>query len=233
MWRSVAAGLVLGAMVAVLGAPSTARAAGDPREVKGRALFAKGEYQRALEIYATLFAEKGEPLYLRNIGRCYQKLLQPGKAIDSFKEYLRRSPRLKASEREEIQGFIHEMEELRAEQQKKNEPVAPPVSPSEARAGPVEPIKPPPSEPPARARPLRVVADDGAPGGAGSKPPLISKPGDAGGAKTDEGGSILGKWWFWTVVGGVVAGGAVATVLILNGRRTSFPDCMTGYTCPH
>jgi len=218
----IAVGLALGLLMALSSA--TAVAAGDSREVKGRALFAKGEYQRALEIFAALFAEKGDPVYLRNIGRCYQKLQEPGKAIDSFKEYLRRSPRLKASEREEIHGFIHEMEELRAEQ-RKSEPVAPPpVAPPEARAGPVEPIKPPPPEP-AHDRQLRATDGD-----AGDKPSLITKPGEpgAGAAQSD---SVFKKWWFWTAVGGVLVAGGVATVLILNSRGTTFPPCMDGYTC--
>jgi tetratricopeptide (TPR) repeat protein len=211
----IAMALVVG-LLAVLPA-ATSMAAGDPREVKGRALFAKGEYQGALEIFAALFAEKGDPIYLRNVGRCYQKLQEPGKAIDSFKEYLRRSPRLKASEREEIRGFIREMEELKAEQ-RKSEPVAPPV----------EPIKPPPAEH-AHDRPPRVVKDDGS---GGSQPPVISKPGEPGGGAAPESESVFKKWWFWTAVGAVLVGGTVATIVILNSRGTAFPQCTDGFTCP-
>jgi len=112
------ASLLLALMLAVGGGAgvATAFAAQDPREVEGRALFAKGEYEAAVDLYAKLFAEKGDPIYLRNIGRCNQKLRRPDRAIDAFREYLRRARKLKASEREEIEGFIHEMEELRAQQ---------------------------------------------------------------------------------------------------------------------
>jgi len=231
--RAVRSGIAIGLVVGLLAVlpAATSVAAGDSREVKGRALFAKGEYQRALEIFAALFAEKGDPVYLRNVGRCYQKLQEPGKAIDSFKEYLRRSPRLKASEREEIRGFIREMEELKAEQHK-SEPVAPPpTSPPEARAGPVEPIKPPPTEPAGdrTSRPPRLVMDDGS---GGSQPPVVRKPAEPGGEPAPESGSVIKKWWFWAAVGGVVAAGAVATVVILNSRGSAFPPCTDGFTCP-
>jgi hypothetical protein len=90
-----------------------AQAAEDSREVQGRKLYAKGDYQGALEIYATLFAERAEPIYLRNIGRCNQKLRRPEQAIDAFNDYLRRGRKITAAEREEIQGYIKEMEELK------------------------------------------------------------------------------------------------------------------------
>jgi tetratricopeptide (TPR) repeat protein len=118
------------------------RAADDPREVEGRAQFAKGEYQKALDLYATLFAETNDPLFLRNIGRCYQKLRMPDKAIEAFHEYVRRSPRLKPSEQTEIDGFIKEMEELKRAQEK----TSPPPPPPDLRAR--EPLPPPASAPP-------------------------------------------------------------------------------------
>jgi hypothetical protein len=161
------------------GAP--ARAADDPREVRGRALFAKGEYEAALDVYAELFAEKVDPIYLRNIGRCNQKLRRPAKAIDAFREYLRRVRRIKADEREEIEGFIREMEALQADMDRKAErekaerekasggdtpaPAARPPTPSppppdadaglRAVGGPAAPVAPPPPETAAAtARPL-------------------------------------------------------------------------------
>jgi tetratricopeptide (TPR) repeat protein len=119
--------LLLAAIVALALAAPAARAADDPREVEGRALFAKGEYQKALDIYASLFAESGDPLFLRNIGRCYQKLRVPDKSIDAFREYLRRSPGLKPSEQAEVDGFIKEMEDLRREQAAAAPPPPPPI----------------------------------------------------------------------------------------------------------
>ena len=94
-------------------APPMARA-DDPREVEGRAAFSKGDYARALDIFARLYAEASDPVYLRNIGRCQQKLRQPDQAIESFRSYLRRARRIKPAERKEIEGYIAEMEALKA-----------------------------------------------------------------------------------------------------------------------
>ncbi|HEY7371615.1 MAG TPA: tetratricopeptide repeat protein [Polyangia bacterium] len=103
-------------MIAVALLAAAARAADeDPRERQGRALYAKGQYQEALDIYAELFAEKGDPIYMRNIGRCNQKLRRPDKAIDAFRDYLRRAHKLKPAEREEIEGYIKEMQDLKAQ----------------------------------------------------------------------------------------------------------------------
>jgi hypothetical protein len=98
----------------VVGLPAATRAAEDPRELQGRKLYAKGEYQAALDLFATLFAEKGDPVYLRNVGRCNQKLKRPDQAIDAFRDYLRRGHNIKVTERTEIEGYIKEMEALKA-----------------------------------------------------------------------------------------------------------------------
>jgi tetratricopeptide (TPR) repeat protein len=163
--------LTLGAALCVALSAGPARAADDPREVQGRAMFAKGEYGKALDLYATLFAETNDPLFLRNIGRCYQKLRIPDKAIEAFHEYVRRSPKLKASEQAEIDGFIKEMEELQRTEREKAAVTPPPPPPPDLRAR--EPAPPP------GAAPAAAVVSEG--------PPPEEKP-------------IYTRWWFWTAV---------------------------------
>src|ERR1700748_1980236 len=80
----LAVGLALGAQSAVGGAAHAA----DKTELKAREAFAAGKYDDALELFAKLYAETLHPVYLRNIGRCYQKLQKPDQAIDKFREYL-------------------------------------------------------------------------------------------------------------------------------------------------
>ena len=70
-WLAAVAVLAL-----VLGAAGVG-AAGDPRELKAREDFAAGRYQQALDVFAKLYAETLHPVYLRNIGRCYQNLGDP------------------------------------------------------------------------------------------------------------------------------------------------------------
>lgn len=182
--------LSLGAAICVALLAGPARAADDPREVQGRAMFAKGEYGKALDLYATLFAETNDPLFLRNIGRCYQKLRVPDKAIEAFHEYVRRSPKLKASEQAEIDGFIKEMEELqRAEREKAA--LTPPPPPPDLRAR--EPA-PPPGAAPAAA----VVSETPAP---------EEKP-------------IYTRWWFWTGAAVVATAAVITVVALSSSSTS-------------
>ena len=89
-------------------------------ELKAREAFAAGRYDEALDLFAKLYAQTLHPVYLRNIGRCHQKMRQPEKAIDKFNEYLAKEKKISADERKEIDGYIKEMETLRDEQARQN-----------------------------------------------------------------------------------------------------------------
>ena len=117
---------LLGLLLAVLlSTGAVAQAAPlDKRELEARADFAAGRYQKAVDGFASLFADTADPLYLRNIARCYQKMKRPQEAIDGFQEYLHKAKNLSKAERQEIDGYIKEMEALKA-----SEAVAPPVAP--------------------------------------------------------------------------------------------------------
>ncbi len=96
--------------------PAPARHASTPAERQARGEeaarnFMQGRYEEALATFLDLYIQSdGRPEYLRNIGRCQQKLKQYPQAIESFKDYLRRARHLSADERKEVQGFISEME---------------------------------------------------------------------------------------------------------------------------
>src|SRR4051812_20522165 len=85
----------------------------DPREQTARAFFAVGKYREAIDVFAQMYAEKPHANYIFNIGRCYQNLPDPDKAIASFRDYLRRAPKMPAAEKQEIDGYIREMEDLK------------------------------------------------------------------------------------------------------------------------
>ena len=118
----------------VLGA-SAVRAAPDKREVEARADFAAGRYQQAIDLFARLYGETLNPIYLRNIGRCQQNLNQPQAAINAFREYLRKAKGMTADERAEIDGYIKEMEALLASR---------PAAPAPLPAGAPASASPPP-----------------------------------------------------------------------------------------
>jgi serine/threonine-protein kinase len=137
--------VVVSFLVLLGGAAQTAFAAEDPREVEGRTLFARGDFDRSLDVFSKLFAETGEPVYLRNIGRCYQMLSKPDRAITAFREYLRRGKSLSSEERTEVEGFIREMEALKAKQAPPQAPA--PASTSATGPGPAVSMTPSPAPP--------------------------------------------------------------------------------------
>jgi hypothetical protein len=159
--RSIAAVILAFSLVTVGLVPSQSHAAkaktkvtkeaNDPREMQAREAYAAGSYKDALDIYTKLYAEKLHPTYLRNIGRCYQNLGQPDRAISSFREYLRKAKDMPADERAEVEGYIKEMEDL----QKKDDaasastplPAVPPVQPVTPPPQPVVVVQPPPPVP--------------------------------------------------------------------------------------
>jgi hypothetical protein len=191
-------------------------------EMKARETFAAGRFDEALEMFAKLYAETLNPIYLRNIGRCHQKLREPQKAIDAFHDYLAKGKKISADERAEIDGYIKEMEALRDEQAKQAAPPPPPVQP-------IAPPQPNGNPPPGYGAPPPGYAAP-PPGGYAAQPPqpaaaLVSQPGQAPPAATP----VYERWWFWTAIGVVVVGGVVAAVLLSGG--TTKPSCPTGVMC--
>jgi hypothetical protein len=199
--------LALSLMVAGL-VPTPAHAAKekkDPREMQAREAFAAGSYKDALDIYTKLYAEKLHPTYLRNIGRCYQNLHEPERAISSFHEYLRKAKDLPTDERAEVEGYIKEMEDL----QKQNAATADAVKPVP------QPLPATPPVTPAVAQPQPAV--------------YVQQPAPT---PLPEETPFYKHGWFWGVVAGAVVAGTV-TALAVGGvfSQKSNNNCPAGRTC--
>ena len=183
---------------------AVAGAAPDPREMKAREAFAAGMYQDALDLFVKLYAEKLHPNYLRNIGRCYQNLGEPDRAISSFHEYLRKARKPSAAERAEIERYIGEMEELKKTQAGQAQAAKDNPDARARSAGANGPPQPgaPPAAPQVAAAPAAVVVvqREVAPAPAVD---LSARPAPA----KEEPSPIYTRWWFWAIVGGVVAAG--------------------------
>ncbi len=157
-------------VLAVLaGASGAVRAAADKREVEARADFAAGRYQQAIDRFAQLYGETLNPIYLRNIGRCQQGLNQPQAAINSFRDYLKKAKAMTADERQEIEGYIKEMETR----------LAPQPGPPPATTPPV-PLPLPPGPPPSTvvppSPPAEHVSEPGPATAAPPPPPTVALP---------------------------------------------------------
>jgi len=192
---------------ATMAAPKMTSAAPSRIELQAREAFGASRYQEALDLYAKLYAEKLHPVYLRNIGRCYQNLGEPDKAISSFREYQRKAKQLSKDERAEVDGFIAEMQDLKRQRETQ-------------AATPIEPVVKPSAPPPVVEQPL---------------PPETTALTVSNAAITDNSSqepSILTKPWFWGVVGAVVVV-AVVGGLAASGAFSSAKDpvCEMGRTC--
>jgi tetratricopeptide (TPR) repeat protein len=189
-----------------------ALAEGDGRELRARQLFAVGKYAEALEIFGDLYAETLHPTYLRNVGRCYQNLGEPDKAISSFSEYLRQAKNLAPAQREQVEGYIREMEELKRKRQDQRAPAQ-----EATRTTP----------------PARLTATDPDSGSTGSSSSLLAaKTPEATASREvdaqrpeaqDSSGRFYTRWWFWTAAAVVVAGGVVGVLALRSdGTATTF-----------
>jgi len=188
--------------------------AADSRELKAREAFAAQRYQDALELFAKLYAETLHPIYLRNIGRCYQNLGQPDQAITSFREYLRKGKNLREEETREIEGYIKEMEELKRSKEA-SASSATSSSKTETSDGIVKPL---PS----------AASVSSAPPPAGTASAVLVAPPPA---PVEESPPLYGRWWFWAIVGGVVAAGVGIAFAAGAFTRTEDASCPNGTMC--
>jgi tetratricopeptide (TPR) repeat protein len=121
-------------VLAGLAAP--ALAAKDPREATARKFFAAGKYEAAIDVYAEMYKDKPHANFLFNIGRCYQNLDEPARAIASFREFLRRAEHVAPKDKERALAFIREMEAQKAEREQAERALPPAAEepPAAARA---------------------------------------------------------------------------------------------------
>ena len=225
--RRPATSCSLGALAALVligvlaqAAPGQAAPKGkDSRELQAREAFATGHYQEAIDLYGKLYAEKLHPTYLRNIGRCYQKLKEPDKAIDTFRDYLRQAKHLPADEQKEIEGYIADMEALKERQAAEKAPLAQPrVRPTEAAAA--APAATPATLPPAAPSPKLQPAPP-----APETQLIAATP-----APAPESPPFYERGWFWGVAAGVVAVAVVGSLWAGGVFTKTFNPC-AGRSC--
>ena len=196
------------------GLAARAVAATDAREIKAREDCVAGRYEVALETFARLYAETLHPNYLRNIGRCYQNLGEPDRAITSFRDYLRKGKNISRQERAEVEGFIKEMEDLKRERAAAAPAVSAPVPAAkpETAAQVGAPVAPLPS-------PVNV-----------SSPVSISLVAPPPAPEREASPPIYGRWWFWAIVVGAVGAGVGVAAAAGAFSHTTEPNC-GGFKC--
>jgi len=209
--------LVAGTVLCILSliAPAGAHAASAEKEA--RALFQRaemsfnlGKFPEALADYQAAYEAKPLPGFLFNIAQCYRNMGNPERARFFYRRYLALEPR--TSNRRLVEDLIAEMTRLMEKQ-------AADKQAAEKQAASDKPVAPPPAEPtPPPATPEKPVAGASPPA---AVPPLAAESSTAAAslvatapAPEPESHPVYKRWWFWTAVVAVVAGGAVAGFML-------------------
>jgi tetratricopeptide (TPR) repeat protein len=217
------------------------------------AFYKLDRYANALQEYEQAYLAKPDPSFLYNIAQCHRLMGDKAEAIKFYRRYLQDAPN--APNREVAEKHIKDLEAALAAAPvapvaAPAAPVAAPAAPapvSAAAGSPAAPAWTPapaasavPSMPPAvetvspmpAPRPVPPTANPTALALAAPPPAGATEP--SGGAlavapppsRQDQESPIYTKWWFWTGIGAVLAGG-----LIIALSAKSDPSCPAGRTC--
>ena len=228
---------VVAGLVASLAA-GPAHAASDARTEKARehylqadAFYKLDRYAGALQEYEQAYLAKPDPSFLYNIAQCHRLMGDRAEAVKFYRRYLKDAPN--AGNRDVAEKHIKDLEAALAAPTR-----PPPVTPPAASSAPAAP--PPPGG--RAAAPVPSPIETVSPMPAAPPPPpalTLAAPAPAAGTEASGGALAAGpvpsreeerpiytKWWFWTGVGAVVAGG-----LIIALGAKSDPSCPAGRTC--
>jgi hypothetical protein len=237
---SIGAGVVL---VVLFFAGAEPARAGDPKLDAARAHSQEGDAYYKLEKYAGAITEyeqaylaKPDPSFLYNIAQCHRLMGNGAEAIHFYRRFLTDAPN--APNRAVAEKHIRELEDLASHGTAPPPTIPPPVpvSPAPVSPAPVSPapVSPTPVSPagesplaPLSATPTNPPPELSAP--APTSTPVSTTPNvenDTPSGQT-ESQPIYHKWWFWTGVGAVVAGGII--LILVTAKHD--PSCPGGVTC--
>ena len=217
--RQLALGVVL-----VAGAPQVASADGDPganaqspapkkkddgclRDTvcrtayqKALALYDEGRYEEALSGFQGAYARRQMPWLLLNIGRTVQRLGRPKEAIGYYERYKKADPNIDPETERRVNKYIEQAQALL-----ENTPAQPDLVAQNPTGNQQNPTGTPgltmqPPQAPTSPQPLNLTPP------APAESQTLATP-------------IYKKWWFWTIIGGVVVAGAVGTAVGVTAAK--------------
>jgi hypothetical protein len=204
----------------LLAGSGTARASGVPSlddEKQARTLYDRaeksfdlGKFGDALADYQSAYEAKPLPGFLFNIAQCYRNMGKFERARFFFRRYLALDPH--APNRRRVEELIVEMSKQMDSQ----------ASPAPSSVEPM-PVEAPPlvAPAPAAAPPLAAPAELARTAPIGAVPDVIATPPHP----AQPGQPVWRRWWFWTGMGAVVAGG-IAAGFFLTRPETRTPGSL-------
>jgi tetratricopeptide (TPR) repeat protein len=197
---------VVGLLVWSVAAGVLAQGASESSDAEARALFNAGQvafedarFDDALGYFKRAHELSGRPGLLFNIASAAERVRKDAVALGAYQSYLEALP--DAPNRRFVEGRIRFLKQA--------------MSAAESEAPEAEPDAP------------RVPTPEEAARTAPADEPVASPHHDL----HDEGegkGSVLGKWWFWTVIGAVVVAGAVTGVVLATRGGGSTQEPLPG-----
>lgn len=197
-------------------------------------LFQERDYEGALREFRAAYEQRQLPLLLVNMGRTYFRMGRAREALQYYEQYLR----VENHPEPQVQGYIEQaramlalpgtpLPQAPAPQAPAPQaptppapsvpviaqpPPRPPIVVSQPPAPPRETAQPAPDIAPVRPNPALAVKPMSAP-----TPPLLQ----ATPPRKDNAPPLYHRWWFWTAIGAVAAGGAAG--IAVAATRSSGP----------
>jgi len=200
--------------------------------LQGDAYYKLDKYPNALAEYEQAYIAKQDPSFLYNIAQCHRLMGNRVEAIRFYRRYLKDAPN--APNKDVAEKHIKDLEAALASSP---EPAA--IAPRPAHAAAVPALTPTPATatvPPSSPASSPASPPGSSPGAtlalAAPPPPTSTDTRLGVGAadnvppSSDDEHPIYTRWWFWTGVGAVVAGGVL--ILLLANRD---PACPAGRNC--
>jgi tetratricopeptide (TPR) repeat protein len=206
------------ALLLALGTPARAEDADAGRRYfkRGQELLKENDYRGAVKAFEAGYAAAPRVGFLLNIGNCYRKLGELGKAREHYWRFLDAAPKDHPS-RPAVIDYLNQMKQIEADG----------VSVDGAAPARAAPAPPPVTEPGTfgsrTAVPRALAARPPSPAPAAGLTVVDERP-------KAESHSIFKRWWFWALVGGAVAAGAATYALT---RPSGAASCAASLGCAH
>jgi tetratricopeptide (TPR) repeat protein len=170
---------------------------------KALALYDEGRYEEALAGFQGAYSRRQMPWLLLNIGRTVQRLGRPKEAIGYYERYKKADPNIDPETERRVNKYIEQAQAL-LEQTPTQPDMTVPTGPQQDPSGTPGTGTQPPQ--PTTPQPLNLTPP---------QPPAETQP-----LATP----IYKKWWFWTIIGGVVVAGVVGTAVgVSQAKKDPLP----------
>jgi hypothetical protein len=203
----------LAGAVLLLAVPSAMGANVESKERAAKKACLVGDVDKGAEILADLYVDTNDATYIYNSGRCFEQNGKNDQAVLRFKEYLRKAKNLSPTEKDAVLKKIDELQGKGGQAEPASAPSpAPAAQPRAAPAATAAPAVPPVAATASTPDPLGISQS--------SPPP-----------EPQESPPVYKRWWFWTGIGAVVAGGVVTGVLLSKKSAATRSTCDVGVAC--